>query len=347
MTRFAFPDLARAFRDGERFGDSISRVVEVDHLVLPTGRILACDPSYLIAGNSRGQGYTRTVSPGRYPVLLALFNSPGPEPTTGNSGTVACAMVRFRDAAVEQWEMALQPGWDPSKLKSGQACGFGVDGGTACFADEWTANLIPGEQPAFTEAILGKTSGSDVLERYRLLVPSAFGELLSSFYRAMVYGPRNPPACSGVIDAATGANIVCFPSGIGDGRYASYFGLASDGEAACLVTDFDLLVRGVTSTLELAVPARKQSWLTDPRLAEAGPERLKVEWDAATGEVAITIRGGTYIRQIHLENRPGKRARPTGCGGQGERWTYYFQLDEPLQPTARLLIEYTLRTEAL
>ena len=45
MSRFAFPDLARAFRDGERFGDATMRVAEVGPLVLPTGRIIACDPS--------------------------------------------------------------------------------------------------------------------------------------------------------------------------------------------------------------------------------------------------------------------------------------------------------------
>src|SRR5215831_13911774 len=48
MTRFAFPDLTRAFRDGERFGDGTMRVIEVDPLVLPTGRIVACDPMRLL-----------------------------------------------------------------------------------------------------------------------------------------------------------------------------------------------------------------------------------------------------------------------------------------------------------
>ena len=42
MSRFAFPDLRRALRDGERFAEDTIRVKEIGVLVLPTGRVVAC-----------------------------------------------------------------------------------------------------------------------------------------------------------------------------------------------------------------------------------------------------------------------------------------------------------------
>jgi hypothetical protein len=42
------------------------------------------------------------------------------------------------------------------------------------------------------------------------------------------------------LDPDSGANIVAFSTGVGDGRYASYFGLGESGEVVCLVTDFSL-----------------------------------------------------------------------------------------------------------
>ena len=106
MSRFAFPDLARAFRDGERFGDATMRVVEVGPLVLPTGRIVACDPGYLTTVPSEQQAYTRPVPPGHYPVLLALLAKDGWPADNPNREHVACAAVRFMETQVERWEMA-------------------------------------------------------------------------------------------------------------------------------------------------------------------------------------------------------------------------------------------------
>ncbi len=40
------------------------------------------------------------------------------------------------------------------------------------------------------------------------------------------------------VDEATGANIIAFSSGWGDGCYASYWGYDADGKIACLITDF-------------------------------------------------------------------------------------------------------------
>src|SRR5262249_5215661 len=134
------------------FGNATMRVVEADHLELPTGRIVACDPSYLTSFPQDQPAYTRAVAPGRYPVVLALLAKDGFAASNPNRESVACAAVRFRDSAVARWEMALRPGWDLSTLKPGFHFGYGVDSGTGCFVDECAVKRLPPGQPAFRKA---------------------------------------------------------------------------------------------------------------------------------------------------------------------------------------------------
>jgi hypothetical protein len=358
MSRFASPDLARAFRDGERFGDSTMRVLEVDHLVLPTGRIVACDPSYLMS-SPRGQfAYTRAVPVGRYPVVLALRVQDDWPPDNPNRQTVACAAVRFQETRVERWEMALRPGWDLSTLKPGFHLGYGVDSGTGCFVDEGALAHLPDQQPSFHQAFQQAHASlwaiyqevqanpleamrwvnadpswrHDMHRAYQTIVPPGLGEVLGAYFDPVQAGR---PRWSAVLDPQTGANIVCFRSGEGDGCYASYFGLGSDGTLACLVTDFGLLVRSVTDTLEVPVPVQEHSEPTHPGVAEAGIARLQVEWQPTEGRVAVDIGEALYVHDVRFENQPGSQV-PCSCVGGGE-WS--FRLSEPLQPTARVLIE--------
>jgi Protein of unknown function (DUF4241) len=205
MSRFAFPDLVRAFRDGERFGDCTMRVIEVDQLVLPTGRIVACDAGALLQGAE--PAYTRGVPPGHYPVHVALLTDPA-----GPPHTVACARVRFQDRPVARWELALRPGWDPSTLKPGYQLGYGVDGGTGCFVDELAVARLAPEQQRYrrdfqemARAVLGNP------DAYFALMPPAFRHVLgNAVNRASGHG-----ASAAVVDPESGANIVVFPSGWG------------------------------------------------------------------------------------------------------------------------------------
>jgi hypothetical protein len=371
MSRFAFPDLVRAFCDGERFGDSTMRVVEADPLVLPSGRVVACDPTYLL--NGPRPAYTRPVPPGRYPVLLALLNTPALLPDHPNYEHVACAMLRLGDWPIQRWEMALRPGWDPRTLKPGYHLGYGVDGGKGCFVDEQAVARVPSSQPAFYQAHeralrqvweayqrmqanpseapqreMAECYGEGFREAYRAIVPSALGEVLG-----VVFDPDRlrQKSWSAVLDPESGANLVSFFSGHGDGCYASYFGLTAEGEAVCLVTDFGLLVRSVPDTLEIPVPAREHSELIHPGLADAGVDCAHLEWNPSSGQVVLLFEGSRYLQEVRFENRPGSAVRCTasGCTGrdEAEGRDWFFQLEEPLQPTARVLIEYTLRTEAL
>src|SRR5262249_34373797 len=266
------------FRDGECFGSATLRVMEAGELVLPTGRIVACDPAYTRSASDPAD--TRAVPPGRYPVQLALLARHGRPANDPFCERVACARVLFQDVPVERWEMALQPGWDPSTLQPGYFLGYGVDGGKGCFVDERALAHIPERQPAFDRAfrdVLEKQQWGNLLDAYRTILPPALGEMFASS-NYILNSTFGPPYRSAVLDPQTGANIICFPSGEGDGCYASYFGLAADGSAACLVTDFGMLVRSIMRTLEIPVPVQEHTELTHPGLADAGIDRIRVEW---------------------------------------------------------------------
>ena len=331
MTRFADPDFVRAFREGERFGEDTVRVAELGPLVLPTGAIVACDP-----GNLRlwpEPAFTRHVPPGSYPVQLSLLLNGQAEDEVA---TVACAAVRFRKLPVQRWEMALRPGWDVATLKPGHFFGYGVDGGTGCFVDALTVARLAPAQQQFGDALSAFTQWSHAA--YRAAMPPVLQAL-----GRWAEDPELPGnAKVGVLDPETGATAVSFSSGMGDGLYASYFGLAADDSAVCLVTDFGLLVHVVTAKLELPVPLQKRSELTHPELAAAGIEKIRVSWDARRKRITIWTGDAAYLQSLHFVNRP---AQGLPCTIQKDK--YRYDLDGPLQPTARVVLEYTVRTEAL
>jgi hypothetical protein len=44
-----------------------------------------------------------------------------------------------------------------------------------------------------------------------------------------------------IVDESTGANVMAFSSGLGDGIYGTYFGYDEDDDLVCAVTDFNVL----------------------------------------------------------------------------------------------------------
>ncbi len=335
MERFALTDFRRAMRDGEGFGEDTIRVVEVGTLVLPTGRIVACDPSYLV-GNFE-PAYMRGVPPGRYPVRLSLLVNSG---TPKEYETVACAAIHFADVPVDRWETALRPGWDERTLRPGQLFGYGVDAGQGCFADEQAVSFLAPDQERYRTIILTQTLYGGWAEHMATMPPALRGLL------TIDRDWENEPSHWGritLVDPDTRANIIAFRSGIGDGRYASYFGLGADGSVTCLVTDFGLLIRHVDAKIELPVPVSRSSELSHPEFAAVGIDGIRVEWVSATNQLTLHLRGhADHLAEWHFENRPGQRLAYSSQGG-----TRWYSLTEPLQPTARVVIEYVVRTEAL
>jgi hypothetical protein len=200
----------------------------IDKLVLSTGRIVACDPLVSLSG---AKPFARSVKKGKYAVSIGTLE--GDE--------IAFACVRFSKAKVASWELALVEGETPSD----EARGYGVDSGTGCFVDEAAATKHNAEVDATYERIRTalRKRGIDPHdhakwhEAFDAELEEAGGDLHSRLYE----GKRDRTASSLVLDAKSGANVVAFKSGAGDGIYASFWGLDAKGNPAMLLTDFGLL----------------------------------------------------------------------------------------------------------
>ncbi len=180
---------------------------------LPSGRLVTRDPTY--AACAQDSGFTVTVAPGSYPVEIAFAAY-----ETERSGRalaideITAARVRISDRPTVRWESALLEGQDPRLLGDGEFYGFGVDGGLGSFVDA-----------------------------------TAAGALGECFFDEMGAG-RVREDGEGVMtldDPESGANLIAFPSGRGDGSYPVWIGRDGDGHVTCFVADLCVLHRGQLS----------------------------------------------------------------------------------------------------
>lgn len=101
---------------------------ELGVLTLPSGQVLACDPTWQ---DFDRRPFARQVRPGRYPVVLTTMRA---DAGAAHASVAAAALV-LRDELPARWELALAVGQRLADLQPGQLYGYGVDGGTGCFID--------------------------------------------------------------------------------------------------------------------------------------------------------------------------------------------------------------------
>ncbi|HVF56049.1 MAG TPA: DUF4241 domain-containing protein [Pyrinomonadaceae bacterium] len=200
-----FPDFTKLFVDGStvesEYGEVTLSNFDAGTLTLTTGRLVACDPLFIDP-----TAYVRSVHPGTYPVTLSVAHF------SDADQRVAAAMLRITERRPVAWEMALIAGQDINTLMEGEIYGYPVDSGTGCFMDAETA-----------EALDDNEEFEDVLTR----------ELNKTYVETWSWTNLN-------VDGLKNLNVVAFSSGMGEGLYASYFGLDEDNAVACVVTDFAL-----------------------------------------------------------------------------------------------------------
>jgi hypothetical protein len=203
--------LSQAFQDGLKiedadFGEIALRHYPLGELMLPTGKVVACDPFVF----PETPPFTLDLPPGSYPVIACVADF-----TSNGDHRVAYAILRLSTQEPVRWEMATRPEQDMSTLEEGYIFGYPVDAGTGCFMDAEAATALEKKL----------TTGGDYAET-----------LIDEFY-----GDEDIARLNLVLDPETGVNSIFFPSGWGDGFYASYWGYAADNTIACLVTDFGVL----------------------------------------------------------------------------------------------------------
>ncbi|PJN27957.1 DUF4241 domain-containing protein [Kitasatospora sp. CB02891] len=201
--------LEALFTPGSRLGNHGEQVAVVTAprsaglLRLPTGSVIAADP---LTVHDRDLPFTVTVPPDAYPVLIATMHWEG-----RTRGETPAAMLRIRDTPTATWELALRPGQDARSLGTDEFYGFGVDTGMGCFLD---------------------ASGRDVL-------PKLFEQRQ---WETDLWGAGQRPYAE-VSAPDAGANLIAYPSGVGDGSYPVWIGRDADGEVTCFLADMLLLHR--------------------------------------------------------------------------------------------------------
>jgi hypothetical protein len=203
------PDFSNLFVEGREIGSEIGRVVlsprPAGKLKVTSGKVVACDP----LASPETPPFVKEVPAGVFSVTLSVASF------EDGDRRVAAALVRFAEREAVRWELALHPDEDVSDLEEGEVFGYPVDSGTGCFMDGETARRVVEDvdPDEFSEALI------EEMERtYETTWSWADIE----------------------VEPGAGANVVAFSAGVGDGMYASYFGLDAGGEVVCLVTDFSL-----------------------------------------------------------------------------------------------------------
>ncbi|MFC7243169.1 DUF4241 domain-containing protein [Catellatospora aurea] len=170
---------------------------DVGLLNLPTGSVIAADPSWLPSWQRLGIApYTAAVRPGKYPVVLSVMSSQGVD-------LVAAAKLSIISSSVTSWSLALRPGENPRSPQTGEYFGVGVDVGNAGFLDAAALKYMAEHQAA---------SG---------------GEL--DVLAVQLSTQRTDPV--------TGASYIVFNTGYGDGHYPVWVGRDAGGVVVCFVMD--------------------------------------------------------------------------------------------------------------
>lgn len=179
------------------------------------------------------QAFTVTVPPGDYPVLVARMTWEGEE----WGETPAAKLVIRPDTPTTSWELGLRPGQDVRMLGDREFYGFGVDSGIGSFLDAATRDAL-------------------------LALDERPGSLLD-FQGADHAEWRDP---------VTGANVIAYPSGCGDGSYPVWIGRGDDDQVTCLVADMLILHRAEPLEPPAAAAAAFRSPVLKPDPTSEAPE---------------------------------------------------------------------------
>lgn len=229
-------DLGSAFTAAAGHCDGEPVTLAVDELppLVLTGGLVVCDPFQL---RYAPQPLVAAVPAGEFAVFIVRATTPR------GLVFVAAALVRFASAPVTRWVMTTVPGQDLDTLAPGHRFEFGVDAGTACFADAATVDAMVAAAGVADVASYRRRSGAagQSAERRRQLdsVNAYFDRVDETLVRV---ADAWSPAGGATVAPATGpGTIAVFSSGGGDGGYSSWLGYGAGGELCAAAIDFDVL----------------------------------------------------------------------------------------------------------
>jgi hypothetical protein len=212
-------------------------VRELGNLIVTSGKLIACDS---LSEPNLEYYFTKTITSGHYPVFLSIADFQPLDNTR-----VAYAMLRLSEQPVVRWEIATVNGQQPRE-EEGEIYGYGVDSGTGCFMDFDVAKLL--YDLANPDPVAYESARQVSFDQAWALSSAALDRFHREFAdRVIAEMDKNASENRGdwanvVLNDVTGANVITFSSGWGDGGYSSYWGYDAKGNVAKLVTDFALFV---------------------------------------------------------------------------------------------------------
>lgn len=207
---------------GEAFEEGKAHCVLAGTIDLPTGAVVAADP-YV---NLQLTALDTHLPPGLGEVVLSRTG-------TDAQAETAFAMVHVGTARPVRWE-------------AGDKTAYPVDSGTGCFGDGATvARILAREERRSDLAAKAATRrvSPDDAEAWHAAMREELARTPDLYDLASAQEHDAGPFrgwTSLCIDPTSGANIVVFHSGAGDGVYPTYTGRDAGGRVVALVTDFHL-----------------------------------------------------------------------------------------------------------
>lgn len=194
------------FKDGATIAGEALKEHHIGNLDFPSGKVITCDPALM----SDAQAYTKTITPGSYPLTLYTF---------GEYQTNVLAKVTFSNKPANKWVLAYTAK-DAEAILEGNSTGISNDTGQACIIDETTRD-------AYTAFVVDFIKSNPDYDLWNALTDNSLRD------------NRSEVNCTRAIIPNTKHSFFIFTSGHGDGTYPAFWGMTSDDEIASLVVDFD------------------------------------------------------------------------------------------------------------
>jgi len=215
----SFNHYSKYFEQSHADGYTIHQV-ELGHLAVPSGKIIASDPFY----SFQQRPLSKQVPPGNYLVKLAIAEI---EPQHYKIGL---AKIQFSEQKAVKWELAVSDDILPeelAELAANEFIGYEVGSGLGMFLDAETNEKYI--------QVLQQFYANDESANY-------YDEVLAGeFATSATKSPYSHRLGDWLVHCPTGnpnENIMMFAAGWGEGLYPSYWGLDASGQIVALITDF-------------------------------------------------------------------------------------------------------------
>lgn len=199
-------------------------VVHCGELLMPTGRLVACDP---FAAMRHVDNAEVQVHSGRYPVEVTIADVSAEQDGSHIREAYASLVLRQATEVSRNLLIPLAPGQPPPQLKPDHYQGFVVDVGTACFVDAACLESAMPPEDTWGEGLFENDSPT-----------SWFNQMDDPAHiRDGIANIRLPLG-------SNGENLILFHSGWGDGVYPLIGGYSSLGELVAVHIDFLVIPDG-------------------------------------------------------------------------------------------------------